>query len=320
MTGQTLQFELVAAFVGFLTLIILYIAYRLLSSSGWVMGWIQGNLGLALLLSTGVLVLAVMDIRTYQPMFNNVAIGTLSLHTLGPGKHQIRLVNSKGVEQSYSFSGDQYQLEINQLQWGIRFTGMGLGHGYRIRDLLIKGTDDGASSSVVISRSDYVDVWAFIHDYLPQGLLVSPTVVKTLPRSVVDGAMYELIPDGLDIQVVPLNQIAKEAEQAGVHVASPVSAAVPESPVTESMPAASGISPDAVNLTHAAQSSDSKNTPPKMETVAPASEIPPAQDKASTVTQGKIIRVPPPNKVEELPGAHLQATPATVIDKSTVAP
>src|SRR5690606_4823656 len=245
----------------------------------WVMGWIRGNLGLALLLLAGALALAVMDIRSYRPMFDNIPIATLSLHTLGSGSHQLRLVNHKGIEQSYPLAGDEYQLVINQFRWATRFSGMGMGHGYRIDHLAVFSGAKKIKSDVPVSSSEYLDVWGFFHRYFPQDFFLSATTVSTLPRKVVDGGMYELVPDAFDINIVPLNQVAKEAE---------LLANVEEVVVPEAMPEVSTPEPAVSEVI----------TP---EATPPVSDVPP-EEKAP--------------KQLEMPGAHIQATPATIIEKS----
>lgn len=299
-----MQFEAVAGITAVIAIIIFYIAYRMLASSGWVMGWIQGNLGLVLLLLAGLLALAVMDIRTYRPMFNDVPIGTFSLHTLSPGSYKFRLVDSKGVERSYNFSGDQYYLLANQLRWSTRFAGMGMGHGYRIQNLAIDLPAEDVK--IPLLGSGYVDVWSLFRRYVPGGFVVSAEAVHTLPRRVVDGAMYELVPDGSEILIVPVNQVAKQAE-------SLVPPVLPEVQVMPEM-----AQPPAVAAPLAAA--------PVPELVMPAPVVIPETPKSVPVAvpaktdapsnQGNIIRSPQV-QAPEIPGAHLQATPATVIEKPT---
>lgn len=287
--NQSLQFEFLAVAVGIFTLVILYLAYRALASSGWVMGWIQGNLGLALLLFTGVLVLAIMDIRTYRPMFDNIPIATLSLHTLEPGKHQLRLVNNKGIEQSYPIAGDEYQLVVNQFRWATRFSGMGMGHGYRVDHLVAIDSSSGIKTKVPVSSSDYLDVWRFFHNHLTQDFFIAASTVETLPHKVVDGGMYELIPDAFDINISALNQVAKEADT----VLAPDAGVPAEAPAAEA--------PLAV--------------------VGPAVvEVPATQTKPVATVPAPVTVSPPKAKTEEIPGAHIQATPATLIEKPTAQP
>jgi len=283
--SQTLQFEFLAAAVGVFALVFLYVAYRLLASSGWVMGWIQGNAGLALLLLTGVLALAIMDIRTYRPMFDNVPIATLSLHTLGPDSHQLRLVNHKGFEESYPVTGDEYQLVIHQFKWATRFSGMGLGHGYRVDHLVNINSASGAKTNVTVSSSDHVDVWRFFHNKLSPEFLISAHTIETLPRKVIDGGMYELIPDAFDINVVALNQVAKEADAVEVPAVEAPAPALDVAPVIETVPAVTVPAP----------------------ATAPAPKAP--------VINAPVVKAPEKPKVDEMPGAHIQATPATMIEK-----
>lgn len=280
--NQSMQFEFLAIATGIVALLLLFIAYRLLATSRWVMGWIQGNAGLGLLLLTGLLALAIVDIRSYRPMFDNSPIATISLHTLGPGSHQLRLVDSKGIEQGYTLAGDQYQLVISQFRWATRFSGMGMGHGYRVHHLV--AIENDRKTDVPVSAVNYVDVWQFFHRHMPQDFLVSAITIETLPRQFVDGAMYELIPEGFDIAVVPLNQVAKEADALALQ-----NVALPDTGATTEVAA-----PEAVALP-----------------IPEASVTPPVP---APVTKAPVVTAPQP-KTETMPGAHIQATPATLIEK-----
>lgn len=303
--SEMMQFEYVAAAIAVLLLALLYLAYRFLATSGWVMGWIQGNLGMGLLLLCGLLALAIMDIRSYQPMFDDRPIGTVSVHTLGPGSHQLRYVNNKGIEQSYLIAGDRYSINIRQFRWGVRYVGMGMGHGYRLDHVVAASADGAKKEQVPIASSDKIDVWRFYRNHLSSGFLFSAEEVETVPRTVVDGAMYELTPQAFDINLVPLNQVAKDAEAGTVSVAAPAEALLaPASPVDSAVPASGAV--PAVQPT--------ATSPPATAEKSPVAEAPVPE---SSVSQGKIIRTPPV-KTEEMPGAHLQATPATVIEKPIV--
>jgi len=226
MNSTMMQFEAVAAVIAVIAIAFLFVGYKLLASSEWFGGWLRGNIGIFFVLLTGALVLCVIDVRTYMPMFDDKTVATLSLRETTPKHYEVRLVDASGVESRYSIDGDSWALTANQFRWSKRLS-LGLGHGYRFTVLegLYEKPPGGIDSEATLSHSRYFDVWKFLNEYAPSNFLFSTNTMETLPQPLADAAMYEVVPLGFDLVVKPLNELAKRAQLAA---APPVNAAAPD--------------------------------------------------------------------------------------------
>jgi len=214
MNSSMMQFEGVAAIFAIFAIVCLFAGYKLLAVSSWLSGWLRGNIGIFFVILAGGLILCVMDVRTYKPMFDDQTVATLSLRETSARHYEVRLVDALGAETRYFIEGDNWQLTANQFRWSKRLS-LGLGHGYRF--IAIAGSNGNASLPVsedVLSQSRYFDVWKFLNDYSPNNFLVSTARIVTVPQPLADAAMYEVVPLGFDLVVRPLNELAKRAQAA----------------------------------------------------------------------------------------------------------
>lgn len=209
--NSMLQFEVVAFLIALSALFVFYIAYKLLANKSWVLGWIRGTSGMLLVLLTAAIIMFMSDVRTYRPMFDNHTIATVNISRLSAGEFQLRMVNVDGIESRYAISGERWSIVVNQYKWSTRMVGLGLGHGYRI--IKIVGFDDNGKSTVELSlnHSEYLDSWKWVSENIPRDFLISADVVKPKSLSLVDGAIYEIIPSANDIAIKPINDIAIKA-------------------------------------------------------------------------------------------------------------
>jgi hypothetical protein len=250
-----MQFEGIAAIFAVLAVLALLAGYKLLSTTSWISGWLSGNIGIFCVLLTGLLILSVLDIRSYKPMFDEKTVATLSLRELSPNHFEARIVDAMGIESRYSITGDSWYVSVNQFKWSKRLS-LGMGHGYRFNKIVgLYKKNPGVENSDTISKSHYLDVWKTMNQYFPNNFFVSTTVVNTVSEPLADAAMYEIIPSGIDLVVKPMNEFAKRAQQAALQpdsllpavptdaaqptpVADPATIAPPVVPVTDIAPAA----------------------------------------------------------------------------------
>lgn len=261
MNNTMMQFEGVAALFGIFAIITLYIGYKLLASSSWLIGWVRGNVGIAAILLTGFLILCVIDIRSYKPMFDDKPVATLNLRQVSPQKFEVRLVDAIGVENRYSVTGAEWQLSANQFIWSKRLS-LGLGHGYRFSSIAgLSATAPQINSGDTIAVSHYLDVWKLINSYIPNNIFLSTKIAVTTPQPLVDAALYEVVPSGFDLIVRPLNELAKRA-QPTLNLSQPVASGIVE-----------GATPNAVEPV----SSAAESTPDATAPVSAGSTSAPAQ-------------------------------------------
>jgi len=272
MNSIMMQFEAVAAVVAVIAIIFLFAGYKLLASSEWLGGWLRGNIGIFCVLLTGALVLCVIDVRTYMPMFDDKTVATLSLRETTPKHFEVRLVDALGVENRYSIDGDSWVLTANQFRWSKRLS-LGLGHGYRFTTLegLYEKPPGGIDSEATLSHSRYLDVWKFLNEHAPSNFLFSTSTMATPPQPLADAAMYEVVPLGFDLVVKPLNELAKRAQVAA---APPPVNAAPDQGTNTATPAAATTTPATEST--AAPAAAATTTPATTPVTEPA---PAAQEK-----------------------------------------
>lgn len=211
MTNSMLQFEIVAAIIALAALLIFYVAYKLLASKNWILGWIRGTSGMLLVLLTAAIVMFIIDVRTYRPMFDDRTIATVNISRLSEGEFQLRMVDADGIESRYPVSGERWSLVINQYKWSTRMIGIGLGHGYRMNKLLELDINDKKISELPLSHSEYIDSWKWVSENIPHDFFISADIVKPKSLPLVDGGIYEIIPSANNIFIKPVNDIAIKA-------------------------------------------------------------------------------------------------------------
>jgi hypothetical protein len=230
-----MQFEGVAAVFALLALVLLFASYKILANPVWLHGWLRGNVGMLCAFLTLVMALCVVDVRSYKPMFDGKPVATISLRQVSPQYYEVRLVDALGTETRYQLSGDRWFLTARLFQWSQRLS-LGLGYGYRFSSLHGEyAKKDYASSEAVIPAPASVDVWEFLDRHAPDNFLVSTHEATTVPQPLFDGAEYEVIPLGLDLEVRPYNELTKHALQPvatdsdskAVEVTAPVSTPAP---------------------------------------------------------------------------------------------
>lgn len=210
--GSVLQFEIIGLLIALVALLVFFIAYKLLANKGWILGWIRGTSGMLLVLLTGAIVVFILDIRTYRPMFDGHTIATVNISELSPGQFQARIVDVDGIESRYSLSGKRWAIKINQYKWSTRFVGLGLGHGYRFRSLVALDDTEKQLAEIQLSRPEHTDSWLWVNKNLPPEFFISATLVRPKSMVLVNGAIYEVVPLASNILVKPVNDIASNAD------------------------------------------------------------------------------------------------------------
>ena len=241
------QFDVVAGIIAVVALILLFVGYKLLASTSWILGWLLGNLGIAFLVSTVLVAMSIVDIRTYKPMFDDRTLVTMTFRKTPTGVFDALMVDDRGNQQHFQLSGDSSAIAMNIYKWSIRFHGMGLKHGYRFVALNTKQSAADQPhdlQEITLSTSRYVDVWKFFNKHMPESLFVVAQSAQTPDLKMVDGAIYEVIPSGLLLQAKPVNEIARQAmpvvdatpPAATPAVAQPAQATAPAAPAVAAPP------------------------------------------------------------------------------------
>ncbi|GAB3106956.1 cation/multidrug efflux pump [Aestuariicella hydrocarbonica] len=203
--------------VAIISLLVLLRALKTLFSGGWLMGWLKGTLGLALVVLSAIIGLFAWDVFSYHELLTEKSVATISFKQLEDQHYQAILVNADGVEQKFELKGDQWQLDARIFKWQPSLARYGLKPGYRLDRLA--GRYFSLEEERLSERTVYdlnpsisgVDAWRWykmVDQNIPwlDALYGSATYV---PMS--DGALYEINLTHSGLISRPLNEPAEVA-------------------------------------------------------------------------------------------------------------
>ncbi|MDN3639695.1 cation/multidrug efflux pump [Simiduia curdlanivorans] len=207
-----------ATLIVILGLVAVYFAIKLLSNTGWLLGWLKGMVGLALFAIAALFVLVAFDLLGYKHVLNDKPIATLSFERLGPQSYRAILVESDGVESRFDLSGDQWQLDARIIRWSSLVAAWGVKPAYRLDRLagryysLEKERQNTRTVySLIDTETDSsVDVWPVLQAssaWLPIDAQYGSATY--LPMD--DGALYSISLSYAGLVSKPLNERAEAA-------------------------------------------------------------------------------------------------------------
>ena len=206
-----------AGIIVLLALVVVAGAGRLLLKGSWVMGWIRGMVGLALLLMATTLVFAALDLYSYKQLGKEQSIATLSFNRKGAELYQVSLVDSSGVEQIYELNGDLWQLDARIIKWNRSLAGLGLTPGYRLDRLsgryfsLEKEQNEKHSVYQLGQSQSVLDIWSWLREYGRSLSVIDATYGSATYLPMEDGALFSVSLTGTGLIARPLNDRAKAA-------------------------------------------------------------------------------------------------------------
>lgn len=209
-TLVAILFIVIAAYVA-------YRALRVLLRDSWILGWLRGMFGLALLLLAITFGLIAFDIFRYKQIMSEQVIATIDFKKIENQHYEAVLVDSRGTEQRFMLHGDQWQLDARIVKLKGYLSTFGLRPGYRMeriggRYYDLEQEHTAKRSVYALNESLYgVDVWKWINKY-PQWMPIVDAVYGSatyLPMA--DGALYEVSLSHTGLLARPLNASAEEA-------------------------------------------------------------------------------------------------------------
>ena len=199
-----------------LALVAAYWAAKLLLNRHWLVGWIRGTLGIALLAGVAVLGFSALDIYSYRQLAAEKVIATISFRSLGAQQFMANFVELDGADRHFELYGDQWQLDSRIIKWHGLLNRLGLPTGYRLDR--ISGRYLSLSDEQTKPRSIYalqqsatsVDLWHWLRQFGGQSIVDARYGNSTfLPM--VDGGQYQISVSTTGLLARPLNQPAKAA-------------------------------------------------------------------------------------------------------------
>jgi len=212
-----MQYDGMAWGVGLLALLGLLIAARILLNGSWLLGWLRGTCGLAMLAIAGVIVLLALDLGSYSAVPASKLLVTASFESDGQQRYRVNLLHG-AEDRTVSLDGDLWQLDARLFQWKGLGALIGLQAGYRLekitgRYLSIEQQQQSLNTKVPLSKSRYgVDLWSWLRMGSAQDFnFFDPQARRVNYLPMANGAVYtvSLAPTGLLVK--PLNFAAEQA-------------------------------------------------------------------------------------------------------------
>ena len=211
-----MQYLGLAIVIALLAVIVLLVALRLLLGGSWLMGWLRGTCGFAVLALAGLIGLIGYDISTYAALPNDQPLATLTFNAQGSQRYEVILVQGKN-ERTVMLEGDLWQLDLHVLRWKSLAELIGLESGYRLerlsgRYLAVEQQNQARHERVMLSEQPMgVNIWQTLELGQRDMHLVDAQVLRVDFMPMADGASYavELTPTGLLAR--PINAAATEA-------------------------------------------------------------------------------------------------------------
>src|SRR5690606_3220135 len=211
-----MQYLGLAVGVGFLALVTVLLALRVLLGGNWLLGWLRGTFGFLLLGLGGLVALVAWDVTTYNSLPQGKPLARLAFQAEGPQRYQVRL-EQNGQASFATLEGDLWQLDMRGLQWRGVAALIGLENGFRLqrlsgRYLAVEQQEQARNVRVELEQSRFgVDFWAWLQRCQCGSLLVEAQQRRVSVLPMADGAEYaiEVTPTGLLAQ--PMNTAAEQA-------------------------------------------------------------------------------------------------------------
>jgi hypothetical protein len=213
---EFMQYDGLALAIALFAVLALLVAARILFNSGWLIGWVRGNCGIAFIAAAAFIGLLANDVRSYLPLPQDKPLVTVSFQAQGAQSYRVTLQEG-AEERQVNLEGDLWQLDGRLLQWKGLAALIGLQSGYRLekisgRFLAIEQEDAAQYTEVNLAKSLYgIDLWSWLllgqHDLFL--LDAQPRRVTYLPMA--DQAVYSVSVTPIGLLATPLNQAASQA-------------------------------------------------------------------------------------------------------------
>ena len=198
-------------------LTVLALAGRILFARGWLLAWLRGSAGFALLGLAAVGAVVAYDLHDYRPLPEvGQPLLTLGLRAEGEGRYRVTLGEGAG-ERSLSLAGDHCQLDVRLFGWRGLAALLGLQPGYRLESLSgryrqAEQPAAGASMHIVLAASPYgIDLWRWLREGRHDFRLFDVQGVRLGALPMVDGAVYALRMESGGLRAEAQNEIARQA-------------------------------------------------------------------------------------------------------------
>lgn len=198
-------------------LVVVLFAARLLLKGSWLLGWLRGMLGLALVAIAVMFTMAALDFYSYKQLSKEETVATLGFTEVAPQQFDVSLVDESGVEQTFEIYGDLWQLDARIIKWANGLTGIGLTPGYRLDRLsgryysLEKEQKSPRTVHQLGASKSLFDTWSWLREYGSGVSVVDASYGSATYLPMADGALFAVSLTNTGLIARPLNDRAKAA-------------------------------------------------------------------------------------------------------------
>jgi hypothetical protein len=180
---------------------------------GWFRQWLKGTAGMLALVACVWMILALLDVWSYQQMQRQHPLATVSTFRVDDQLYDLTIVDEQGNEQRFEVRGDQWQLDVRLLHWRGPVAALGGAPLYRLerlsgRYLTLEQERTAPRSVHTLEQSRWVDVWQMLQG-LP--LWLQPEFGSAVYMPLINGAVYAVEAGGRGLTVKPVNDVAAAA-------------------------------------------------------------------------------------------------------------
>ncbi|MFT6389639.1 MAG: hypothetical protein ACJAUP_003032 [Cellvibrionaceae bacterium] len=199
-----------------LAAVLAYFASKILFKHSWILGWLRGMFGLALLLGVTILALMAFDIYSYRQLDSEQNIATISFTAIDSQEYAVTFVDNNGKQQYFTLLGDQWQLDSRIIKWNGILSRLGMKAGYRLdrisgRYLMLDDERTKARSVFALSEAPAgVDVWTWLKS-INSDSLANARYGNSAFLPMVDGGQYQVSVSNSGLLARPLNEPAQTA-------------------------------------------------------------------------------------------------------------
>ena len=181
----------------------------------WVVQWLKGTAGLALIAGAVYFSLFALNLFSYHQLTREKPVATVSFKEVSPQVFSATVTQPDGSSDQYELRGDLWQLDARIIKWKGLFALFGFAPGYqldRISGRYLSLEDELSRERTVYqvhNPSIGFDIWKSAHDGWSLMVDASYGSATYLPMS--DGAIFEVTLSNTGLVGRPMNGSAQQA-------------------------------------------------------------------------------------------------------------
>lgn len=187
----------------------------ILLRSQWLIAWLKGTAGLALIALAVYFSLFALNLFSYHQLTREKPVATVSFKQLGPQQYVATLTQPGGSSGDYELRGDLWQLDARIVHWKGIFALLGFQPGYQLdrlrgRYILLEDERSREQTGFEVRPPAFgVDIWQ--QAYEGWSLMIDASYGSATFLPMADGAIYEVTLSNTGLLGRPRNEAAQQA-------------------------------------------------------------------------------------------------------------